>query len=311
MTNRDIGTNLKKEFTATALLCMTLIYGLMLSGEVGEYVKDGMRLAVECVVPTALPFMIVSDVYVCYGRPERIRWLKMWFESVFGLPGCGLAAFICGNISGFPIGAKMTSDLYRSGMLKRGDAQRLAALSNNPSCAFIVGGVGMGIYGDARLGFLLLISVYSATVLCGIITRKKRDKSDFAYINSEQKYDFIESVKTAGLSSVSIISFISIFSGINGIIKKRIKYAPALYLFSAVSEVTNAVKIFSSEAHLSDCLSLSLTAFALGFGGVCVGLQSSVFTVAAGLKMKNYYLIKLMEGILACGIFALLFITIK
>ena len=308
MTIKDKAITVKKEVSSLMLLVLTLAFGLLLSGEAGEYVKDGVSIAVNCVIPTSFPFMIISDIYVVYGRPENIRFLRGCVKGLFGLSPYSLAALICGNIGGFPIGAKMSADSYAMGLITKEEAEKLIPLSNNPSCAFIVGGVGLGILGDIRLGFKLLVAVYTATLLCGILTRKSCSKIDFTDINTEQNYNFVASVKSAGISSIGIISFISIFSVINGIIKKRIKYAPILYTISAFSEVTNAIKIFSSATDLPRLLSLSLIAFSLGFGGICVGLQSSVFTAQAGLGMKKYYLTKLLEGILSASIFSFLFI---
>ena len=308
---KDKGTPIRKELGAILLLAITLTFGLFMSGEAGEYVKEGLGIAVNCVIPTSFPFMIISDIYVCYGNPENIRILKKCTQVIFGFSPHSLAPFICGNIGGFPIGAKMVADCYASGMIEKDEAEHLLPLCNNPSCAFIVGGVGLGIFGEIRIGFLLLISLYSAILLCGLITRKSYTKFNLSVVNTRQTYSFTTSVKNAGISCIGIISFISIFSAINGIIKKRIKYAPLLYVISAFSEVTNAIKILSSASDIPRTLALSLTAFSLGFGGICVAFQSTVFTTSCGIGMKRYYLTKLLEGVLAASVFSILFIIIK
>lgn len=295
------------EFISIILLIITVLFGIALSGEGAKYVKEGFDLALGCVIPSSLPFMIISDFYVCYGKPENIRIARALFQHLFGLPPTGLAPFVCGNIGGFPIGAKMSADLYSYGALTKEDAERLIPLSNNPSCAFIIGGVGVGIYGDFKIGLLLLVSVYAATLICGILTKSNSLNNSLTDNKARQSFDFVDSVKRAGVSSISIISFICIFSVINGLIKKRIKYAPLLYTLSAISEVTGAIKIFSSIESVPLILSLSLSAFSLGFGGVCVGMQSSVFTSAVGLGLKKYYTIKLMEGIISAAICSVLF----
>ena len=289
------------------LLALTLSFGLTMSKEVGEYVKEGLELAVRYVIPTSFPFMIVSDIYVSYGRPENIRILKGAFCSLFGFSPYCLAPFICGNVVGFPIGAKMCADCYRSGVITKEEAERLIPLSSNPSCAFVIGGVGMGIWGEMKVGLLLLISIYSATMLCGIITRTKIKNGTLNAVNVNNSYDFIASVKNSGLSSISIISFISAFSVLNGLVSKRIKSTLVLYAFSALSEVTNAMKFYAAPGTLPKGFALVLSAFSLGFGGVCVGLQSSAFTSQEGLKMRKYYLIKLLEGVLSAGVFSILY----
>ena len=299
----------KGEIGSLCLLAAVLLFGLALSGESAEYVKDGMRLAVGCVIPSSFPFMIISDFYVIYGRPENIRPLRAVLKNVFGLPPQGLGAFILGNIGGFPIGAKICADAYSIGLISKEDAERLLPLCNNPSCAFIVGGVGMGMWADIRVGMILLASVFSATLMCALITRTKGDKSSFTAYKSEQKYDFISSVKSSGSSTIGIISFISLFSVALGIIKKRVSYASILYPLYAFSEVTNAVNAFTLDTAFPPVLRLAACAFALGFGGICVGMQSSFFTSQSGLKMTRYYKIKLLEGLLSAS-FATLFYQI-
>lgn len=315
MTERLLYRNLKKATNggAYAMLCLfgVLFFGLVLSSEVSEYVKDGMRLAIECVIPSSFPFMIISDLYLYLGRPENLRVTGRVFARIYGLPISGLSAFICGNIGGFPIGAKMVCDIYSSGAISKEDAERLLPLSNNPSCAFVIGGVGLGIYKDVRIGFLLLLSIWIATALCAFVTRSKPHNSHITNYKHRQNYSFINSVKGAGISSVSIISFISVFSVINGLIKKHVKYVPLTYIFSAVSEVTNAVKAFSLLPSKMHFTALVFSAFSLGFGGLSVAMQSAVFTYESGLKMHKYYLMKLLEGLLSSAVFSLLYAITK
>lgn len=290
------------------LLIATLVFGIAISAEAGEYVIEGIDLAVKYVIPSALPFMIISDLYMHYGHPEDIRSLAITLKHILGFSEASVAPFICGNIGGFPIGAKLTADAYKFGKIPKGEAERLIALSNNPSCAFIIGGVGMGIFGNVDIGIKLLLALWSATVLCGFLTKSKITKNDFPRHNAKQNYNFVTSVKESGLSLVSIISFISIFSCISGIVKKHVRYAPLFYTISAFLEVTNAVKCFSEAELFAPLFRMSLVAFSLGFGGVSVAMQSSLFASSAGLSMKKYYLIKLLEGLLCATFFTLLYI---
>ena len=284
-------------------LTATLLFGVCLSGEAAEYVKEGMELAVTCVLPASFPFMIISDAYVHYGHPENIRALGTFVRIAFGLPVCALGALICGNVGGFPIGAKITSELYTSGAIDKRSAERLLALSSNPSCAFVIGGVGLGMYGDTRLGFILLASVYLSTVLCGFITKQNQDESMFSNEISRQKYDFVSSVKASGISLLGVISFVSFFSVVIGIVNTHIKIPLLLYPLTAVSEVTNAVKTFSNTELFPLPIGLFLTGFSLGFGGVSVMMQSAAFTEGSGLEMKKYAWLKLLQGVI-CGALA-------
>ena len=304
---RNDGKAWRDEIIAIIILCATLLFGLLISSEGAEFVRSGMLLAVSCVIPSSFPFMIISDVYAAYGRAEKLHHLGRVFSRVLGIPPSALGAFICGNVGGFPLGAKMCADAYRENRLSESDAERLIPLSNNPSCAFIIGGVGIGMWGDVRVGFLLLFSVLSATLICCFITRGKYTNFDYTNNNTEQNYNFVESVKRAGINCIGIISFISLFCVVCGILKKRVKNALILYPFYSILEVTNAVSVISKSVDLPPALRLSLCAFSLGFGGVCVGMQSAVFVSGANLKMRKYYRIKLLEGVLSASISTLLY----
>lgn len=298
---------ISNEITSFLILTLTVICGCILSGEMGDYVSDGIELAVKSVIPSSFPFMIISDFYIHYGHPEHLRSMGKIFSHAFGLPASALGAFICGNVGGFPIGAKMTSELFSGGRINKNTAERLLALSSNPSCAFVIGAVGLGMYGDARIGFLFMFAIYSSCFLCGFLNKRKYENIYFTQLNNEQKYSFVKSVKSAGLNSLSLISFISCFSILSGFIKNHIK---SIYFSSAIImflEVTNAVKLFSDLNSFPMFLSISFTGFSLGFGGVSVMMQSSIFTQGTGLSMKRYLMIKMLQGILTSAISSIVF----
>lgn len=288
------------------LLAIALLFGLYLSGESAEYVKSGMELAVKSVLPSSFTFMILSDFYTHYGRPEDIPFLKDLFVRAFGLPEISLRAFICGNVGGFPIGAKITADLYREGSIDKTSAQRLVALSSNPSIAFIMGGVGLGMFESFKIGAVLVSAVYLSSLICGVILKPKFIFSNISTNNTEQNYSFINSVKSAGVNSIGIISFITLFSVIVGLIKKHVKNASVLYLITAFLEVTNSVELFSSSSINSLLVKVSCCAFSLGFGGICVMTQASAFAANEHLSMKPYILIKLTQGVISALIAATL-----
>ncbi len=281
------------------LLGAAVLLGLFASGIMSEYVLAGMDLAVRCVLPSSFPFMILSDIYISYGHPERIKVLVCAVKKLFGIPDDAIAPLVTGNVCGFPIGAKGTADLYLSGRIDKDCAERLLALSSNPSAAFVTGAVGLGMYGDLRYGLILLLALYSATAVCGIISKSKLKKeANITYI-PQQKYNLINSVKGAALSSVYLIAFVSCFSALVGIIRKCVKSHVIVYAVSMLLEVTNAVSISSGISDSSMVYSMAMSGFTLGFGGISVMMQSTVFTSDTDLRYKKYIVLKLAEGIVA------------
>lgn len=307
---KDKMTNIKRTFISFSLLFAALFLGIGVSGEMAGYVTEGMRLAVGTVIPSSFPFMIISDFYVQYGKPENLSLARLVFTRLMRLPATAIAPFICGNVGGFPIGAKMTCDAYQRGEVSKEDAERLLPLCSNPSCAFVVGGVGLGIFADIKVGILLLVSLYLSVAVCGFISRTSRIDFQIRNVNVRQNYSFINSVKSSGISLIGLISFISIFSVILGLIKNRVKNAYVFCIISIFLELTNAVNYLGCEGSIPRELAMSLSAFSLGFGGLCVAMQSMLFTSEHGLNIRKYFRLKLLEGLLSASFFILLYYII-
>lgn len=126
-------------------------------------------------------------------------------------------------------------------------------------------------------------------------------------IVSRQNYNAVESVKSIGAASLTIISFISVFSVLLGICEKHIPFPPLKYALFAVLEVAGGVSFFlKNEAFSGGILgsfSGEFAAFSLGFGGLSVMLQSAAFVSEFGLKMRGYLPAKLLQGVISALLF--------
>lgn len=293
------------------LLAATVTLGILFSGEMSKYVSEGLVLAVRCVIPSSFPFMIISDFYVNYGGREAPGRIGRAVCYALGIPPCLLGAFVCGNVGGFPIGAKIASETYKKYGLDKRVVERVIPLSSNPSSAFIIGGVGLGMYKDVKVGAVLLIAVYSSMLLCAIITRGALSIFDFTSENTRQKYNFVASVKQSGSSCVTLIAFISAFSVAVGMVKNHVKSVYLSMPIICVLEVTNALKIFADFPAFDLSVRLMLSGFALGFGGLSVMMQSYSFLEGSGLGIRKYLSIKLLQGLLCASISFLLYTLIR
>jgi hypothetical protein len=71
-------------------------------------------------------------------------------------------------------------------------------------------------------------------------------------------------------------------------------------------EVGSASSILSKITFLPRSLSLSLSAFAVGFSGLCVHLQAAHFLAGTDISMKKYIFMKLLQGVFAFSLCSLL-----
>lgn len=304
---RDIkvGKTIAVEKRTQFVFCIILT-GVMLffSSPIKEAVIGAIRLCAYNVIPTLFPFFILADLWVISSQ-DSTGLISRIFEKIFRINGCAASAFITGIICGFPLGARTAVRLYERGLVSREELRDLCAFINNPSAAFVISGVGMGIHGSLSAGVLLYISILLSALLMGVLLRKKHQKSKKQNEISEQKFDLVESIKGAAFSSISISAYIIFFSGVIGIVSFCFKNLLVLLVFSAFSEVSNATVIIADILPKGNILTLCVTAFALGFSGFSVHLQTFSF-LPKELSRSHYILMKLIEGALAAMITAIL-----
>lgn len=162
----------KAQFWLLLAVVLLAVFMVANPGSAVHAATAGLGLWAMVIVPALLPFFIVSELLVNMGL---VRFLGVLLEPVmqplFRLPGCSSLVVAMGFTSGFPVGALLTRRLYDDKLLSANEAERLVSFTNNSSPLFILGAVGMGMFGSASLGWLLAISHYAANLLVGILGR--------------------------------------------------------------------------------------------------------------------------------------------
>lgn len=104
--------------------------------------KSGLLLWANTIVPSLLPFFIATELLSHTSIISILgKYLKSIMKPVFNVPGEGSFAFIMGIISGYPVGAKIVSNLYENKVCTKAEAERLLAFTNNSGPLFIIGTV--------------------------------------------------------------------------------------------------------------------------------------------------------------------------
>lgn len=178
-----------KRYSNLFFLIIILILTLFMLINPQETVKaasDGFKLWFSIIVPALLPFFIVAELLVSLGF---VNFLGVALEPImrplFRLPGCSSLVVVMGFTSGFPMGAVLSRKLYDDQMLTSDEAERLVSFTNNSSPLFILGGVGVGMFGSQPLGYLLALSQYLSNILVGILWRFKTTDTPRININSQ------------------------------------------------------------------------------------------------------------------------------
>ena len=133
---------------------------------------DGLKLFALVVLPSLLPFFIVSELL--YGT-GMVHFLGVLFEPMmrplFNVPGIGSFVLSMGLAAGYPMDAVLTAKFRRDGLCTRIEAERMLAFSNTADPLFIFGAVAVGMFTRPEFGLVLAIAHYSASFAVGVIYR--------------------------------------------------------------------------------------------------------------------------------------------
>ena len=145
---------------------------------------------------------------------------------------------------------------------------------------------------------MLYISVLISAILVAIIFAKKSEKTQNTDFNIEQNFTLVDSIKNAGLASISISSYIIFFSTAIGLVRSITDSEIIILIFSSLSEVGNAASAITKSSYLPPVCSYGLLGFSLGFSGLSVHLQAMSF-IPPEVSKKRYLIMKILQGIFA------------
>ncbi len=174
--------SIRKYFFTIIFLLFTICL-LLFSNNNLIAAQNGLALWATKVLPTLFPFFVATEL-LCQTNFTHIlgKILNKFMKPIFNVPGESAIAIILGTISGYPIGAKVVCNLKSQKIISKIEAERLIAYTNNSGPLFILGTVGIALFGNKRVGFILLISHILASLMVAYCFRFwKKDKFDINY----------------------------------------------------------------------------------------------------------------------------------
>lgn len=312
--------SLRKNFV-TILLCIFTICLVLFSKTNLVAAKNGLILWATAVVPSLFPFFVATEMLSYTNVVSYLgKWLTPIMKPIFGVPGEAAFAFIMGLISGYPVGAKIVSNFVNQQIITYEEAERLLAFTNNSGPLFIIGTVGITLFGNTSIGILLFVTHVLACISVGIalniFTKYQRKSTSLATnikntkpsnYNSSISFSSLgeilgNSIKNATSTIFLIGGFVVIFSVIISILNHS-HILPSNKLLEAsisgIVELTNGVSLVSNIHFKSISINIILCAFLLGFGGISVLLQVVSIVSKNKISIKKYIYGKLLQGIFA------------
>ncbi|MFZ5973945.1 MAG: nucleoside recognition domain-containing protein [Bacillota bacterium] len=147
---------------------ISIILLLLYPGQCITAAKDALNMWLYSVVPSLLPFFILSSLLVkqCVPAGRTVRHERV-AKHMFGLPPASLYAIFTGMVSGYPAGARITGEMVRTGVLSPEDALRTLPYTLCCSPTFLVGTVCTALLQAPELALILALSHFGGAILCG------------------------------------------------------------------------------------------------------------------------------------------------
>lgn len=312
-----------------------LLFVLLLSNAsaAADAARNALSLCFEMVLPSLFPFFVFSSLFISIGGAEALRRpLSPLMQPLFGVGGAGASALLLGLTGGYPVGARTVAELYSGGLCSKRDAERLLAFCNNSGPGFILGVVGVGVFGSTADGILLYLIHVLAALAAGILLRcgsRRRgagNAREAAAANESLRrravclpsakkngttQAFIDAVTSSFSGCINICGFVIFFS----VLLALLRGAGILALFSSAAglfgmseacsgalaagllELTNGAALLTGIA--PPRAAFALAAFLLGFGGLSVHCQAMTFIAPAGLSARKYFIGKCVQAALS------------
>jgi sporulation integral membrane protein YlbJ len=169
-----------KVLTGATLVCLLTLSLVVYPKEGVEAAVSGLKVFWEIVLPSLLPFFVLSEVMLGMGVVHFTGvLLEPLMRPLFNVPGVGAFALSMGLAAGYPMDAVITGKFRRSGLCSKAEGERLLSFTNTADPLFIFGAVAVGMFGRPDLGVILAVAHYIASFTVGIVFKfyKKEDRS--------------------------------------------------------------------------------------------------------------------------------------
>ncbi|MBM6829346.1 hypothetical protein H9X85_06795 [Anaerotignum lactatifermentans] len=309
----------------TAVACFFLFSLLRFPAELLAASAHSLSLWLTAVFPSLFPFLAVTGILWRLGAAEALgRLLQPVMRPLFRLSGiCAFPLFL-GLVSGYPMGAKLTAQLYENHQLSLSEAKKLLAFCNHPGPLFLVGTVGAEFFHSTVWGYAFLFSVVAGAFAAGLLFRplpaqalppsagkRTQKKEGISFLLSVSVRDALTTTAQIGGYMVFFGAFCAALeqNGFFSLLGRLFSFLPvSREMISALG--TGLLEMTNGAAALSQCtdspkLLLTGALFLTAFGGASILGQTMDLLAPVPISSLRCLFYQALNGVLACAVFLL------
>lgn len=276
--------------------------------------SQGILIWATSVLPALLPFFILTKLLSYTQFTHTIgKFLSPITNKLYNVGGVAGYIYIMSIMSGYPIGAKLTADFYKSGKITKSQAHSISAFTSTSGPLFIIGTVGIGLFNNKTLGIIVLISHFIGAFINGILYRNKKDSYTLSISQPITTNNPLNESMTGSITSIMVVGgFIAIFYMILQLLISINAFALPIALLkllginenistsliAGIIEVTTGAKLLS-QCQLNIILVAPILSFLISFGGLSIHAQAFCFLKDFNMSYGKFFIQKITHAIIS------------
>lgn len=284
------------------MLVRTLAYLLLIIIILGrpeatfQYAYEGLYQWAAKMVPTLFPFMMISSIMVYSGADLELgNMLSRVLKKIYRYSSYGLYAIFMGFFCGFPMGAKVVSDLYDKERISRSEADTLLAFCNNIGPAYFMG-IIMPILRECGYHNTLpfVFGMYGIPAIYGIVIGRLHSapSAGAQWIKPSAPHSSLASaLKRSCMDNTQALIILGGYITFTNAFRIFLDLIPISAnnknLLSSFLEIIGGVQAIYTTTLLPEQKVFWIMT-ALCFGGVSCIMQTSSFLEKSGLSLSHY-----------------------
>ncbi len=314
--------SIKRNLSSITFSCLVLFIMFLIISNPALFsgsTISGIKLFFYSVLPGLFPFMFLTKVLTEIGTVFKVsNKLNNVSNKLFGTPGVSLYCFAMSILSGYPIGAKIISDLYQKNMITQKDAKKMSIFCTTSGPIFVIGAVGVGMLKSFKYGVIIYISHILSSIISGfvynILSKSKTEKQEKIFTPVSPKENIFANCLNDTIVSLFLVGgYITIFYllteilnllGIVTFLSKTLENCFSKLNLSSINfkgliyglvEVTHGIKEISS----GQIVSIPLICGLISFSGASIIMQSMSFLKTTQIKTHTFIFSKCVQMILS------------
>lgn len=287
--------------------------------------RNGLLLWWDTILPTLLPFMIVSGLIIRLRITHALSYLFYpIFKHLLPISQEGCYPVFIGFLAGYPVGAKTTADLTIQSSLSRKEAQLLCSITNNASPMFVLGYIAGAKLLSPELGIWLLLILYLSSYSGALLWYYfycRIHKFHTASLSEEESAQVVKAphfqfsmLDDSILSAFEVVTkvggYLVLFSVLASFITNLpLKDATLTAFLTGVLEITTGIQNISNLSLPFDIKVILVTTIT-AFGGFSSFAQTKSVISGTSISSSTYLLTKFISAIFAF-IYSSLFVLLR